>query len=88
MANNIADKLINAHLERCHEYSEIEKFRKKIENARENLDLADYHHRILWSLLSNDSKDILKENKNMILSNINNLLNVINRVREFAADEL
>lgn len=82
------DEAVKLRIERLNEYDEIWKFRTKVENAKGNLDLADYYHRIIYSLLQNDNKDILKENKNMILSNVNNLLDVIYKVRKFAEDEL
>lgn len=77
-----------ASLERLNEYDDFMKFKAKVKNAKENINLVNYYQRIIYALLSDDRKSILEENKDMILSNINNLLKMIYKVKNFVEDEL
>lgn len=76
------------NLDKLREYDEVLNFEVKVENARDNLDLVDYYNRILSSLLASKRKDILNENKDMILSNIHNLIDTVCKVRKFISEEL
>ena len=51
--------------------------------AKENLELVGYYHNIISSLFLDNREDILSKNKCMILSNIDNLLETVNKVKEF-----
>ena len=77
-----------ASLERLNEYDDFMIFKAKVKNAKENINLVNYYQRIIYALLSDDRKSILEENKDMILSNINNLLKMIYKVKNFVEDEL
>lgn len=75
-------------LDRLHEYDEYLKFEAKVKNAKDNLELIDYYHSILFGLFGSRRKDILSKNKDMILSNIDNLLETVDRVKKFVEEEL
>lgn len=63
-------------------------FNVQVIKAKENLELVGYYHNIISSLFLNNREDILSKNKHMILSNIDNLLETIDRVKKFVEEEL
>ena len=76
------------YIEKLREFDEFLNFEGKVKNAKDNLDLVGYYNRILSELLSDSRKSILNKNKDMILSNIDNLLETIDRVKKFVEEEL
>lgn len=79
---------MTTYIEKLREFDEFLNFEEKVKNAKDNLDLVGYYNRILSELLSDSRKSILNKNKNMILSNIDNLLETIDRVKKFVEEEL
>lgn len=79
---------MSTYIEKLREFDELLNFEGKVKNAKDNLGLVGYYNRILSGLLANTKKDILSKNKDMILSNIDNLVETINKVKEFTEEYL